>query len=235
MRLENQIFLRSLCWQCSWSFTRMQCLGLAYAIYPLLKKLYGKNPLQLTRRTRCYLNCFNSNPYLAAGILGFLVHMESQGEAMGDQGLSLSSSLSALYGAVGDNFFWNGLKPMTSALAVMIFFWSPGLKALLFLLLFYNLVHICIRYTVYLYGVHRGIGVLEKIDSWRLPLVRDIMEYVTTVSLAVTAFLMVDYFNVKSRLGAGLFYLLILLLIAGLWWYKKTGCKGFFIKKSELI
>ena len=213
----------------------MQCLGLAYAIYPLLKKLYAKNPAQLTRRTRAYLNCFNSNPYLAAGILGFLVHMEKQGEEMGDQGLSLSSSLSALYGAVGDNFFWNGLKPMTSALAVMIFFWHPGLVAPLFLLFFYNLVHICIRYAVYLYGVHRGIGVLEKIDSWRLPRLRDIMEYITTISLAVTAFLMVDFFNVKSRFGANLFYLLILLLVAGLWWYKKTGGKGIFLKKSECL
>ncbi len=210
----------------------MQCLGLAYAIYPLLKKLYGHNPAQLIRRTRCYLNCFNSNPYLAAGILGFLVHMESQGEEMGDQGLSLSSSLSALYGAVGDNFFWNGLKPMASALAVMIFFWHPGLAGPVFLLLFYNLVHICIRYVVYLYGVHRGIGVLEKIDSLRLPLLRNIMEYITTVSLAVTVFLMVDYFNFKSSLGATLFYLLMLLLIAGLWWYRKNVHRSFSLKNQ---
>ncbi len=235
MRLENRIFLRSFCWQCSWSFTRMQCLGLAYAIYPLLKKLYGHDQAQLTRRTRCYLNCFNSNPYLAAGILGFLVHMESQGEEMGDQGLSLSSGLSALYGAVGDNFFWNGLKPMTSALAVMIFFWRPGLAAPVFLLLFYNLVHISIRYVVYLCGVHRGIGVLEKIDSWRLPLLRNIMEYITTASLAVTVYLMVDYFNLQRGFGADLFYLFMLLLVAGLWWYRKTGSKGFCLKNRSAL
>ena len=208
----------------------MQCLGLAYAIYPLLEKLYGKNPEQLTRRTRCYLNCFNSNPYLAAAILGFLVNMESQGEKMGDQGLSLSSGLSALYGAVGDNFFWNGLKPMTSAIAVMIFFWRPGLSAIVFLLLFYNVVHIGIRYTVYLYGVHRGIGVLEKIAGWRLPLLRNIMEYITTASLALTTFLMVDYFDLKSGLGRNLTYLLLLLLVAGLWWRKKQGLKPILLK-----
>lgn len=204
----------------------MQCLGLAYAIYPLLEKLYGKNSVQLTRRTRCYLNCFNSNPYLAAAVLGFFVHMESQGEEMGDQGLNLSSSLAGLYGAVGDNFFWNGLKPMTSALAVMIFFWRPGLAAIFFLLLFYNLVHLGMRYTVYLYAFHRGIRVLEKIDSWRLPLLRDIMEYVTTISLAVTTFLLVDYLNLKSVLGHDSSYLLLLsLLAAGLWWRKKLGLK----------
>jgi len=213
----------------------MQCLGLAYAITPLLEKLYGKDPERLTRRTRRYLDCFNTNPYLAAAILGFLVHMESQSEEMGDQGLYLSSSLAGLYGAVGDNFFWNGLKPMTSAIAVMIFFWRPGLTAVLFLLLFYNLVHFGVRYIVYLSALHRGIGVLEKIDSLRLPLLRNIMGYVTTASLAVTTFLLVDYFNLKKGLGGNFAHLLVLVLVAGLWWRKKSGSKSSFNKQSEPV
>jgi len=213
----------------------MQCLGLAYAIAPLLEKLYGKDPEQLTRRTRRYLNCFNTNPYLAAAILGFLVHMESQSEEMGDQGLYLSSSLAGLYGAVGDSFFWNGLKPMTSAIAVMIFFWHPGLTAVLFLLLFYNLVHFGVRYMVYFCALHRGIGVLEKIDSCQLPLLRNIMGYITTVSLAVTTFLLVDYFDLKRELGSNLAYLLVLLLVAGLWWRKKSSAESSFNKQSEPV
>lgn len=211
----------------------MQCLGLAYAIAPLLEKLYGGDREKLTRRTRCYLNCFNTNPYLAAAILGFLVHMESQSEEMGDQGIYLSSSLAGLYGAVGDSFFWNGLKPMTSAIAVMIFFWHPGLTAILFLLLFYNMVHFGVRYMVYFLALHRGIGVLEKIDSWRLPLLRNIMGYITTASLAVTTFLLVDYFDLKREMGGNCAYLLVLLLIAGLWWRKKVSSESSFIKQSE--
>ncbi len=211
----------------------MQCLGLAYAIAPLLEKLYGEDPEKLTRRTRQYLGCFNTNPYLAAAILGFLVHMESQSAEMGDQGLNLSSSLAGLYGAVGDNFFWNGLKPMTSALAVMIFFWHPGLAAVFFLLLFYNLVHFGVRYMVYFCALHRGIGVLEKVDSWRLPLLRNIMGYITTASLAVTTFLMVEYFDLQRELGGTLAHLLVLLLIVGLWLRKQTVVGSFFHKQSE--
>ncbi len=213
----------------------MQCLGLAYAIAPLLEKLYGEDSEQLTRRTRRYLNCFNTNPYLAAAILGFLVHMESQSEEMGDQGLDLSSGLAGLYGAVGDNFFWNGLKPMTSALAVMIFFWHPGLMSVLFLLLFYNLVHFGVRYMVYFCALHRGIGVLEKIDSWRLPLLRNIMGYITTASLAVTTFLLVGYFDLQRELGGNFAHLLVLLLVAGFWWRKKSGSESSFNKQSEPV
>lgn len=193
LRLEQQIFLRSLCWQTSWNFARMQCLGLAYAIYPLLEKLYGKDSEHLARRARRYLVCFNTNPYMAAAILGFMVHMERQGEEMGDQGLALSGSLGGLYGAVGDAFFWNGLKPMVSSLAVMIFFWRPGLWAPLFLICAYNIVHLGMRYTIYLHGLHRGIGVIETINGWHLPAVRNAMEYVTSASLAVTAFLLLNY------------------------------------------
>ncbi len=211
----------------------MQSLGLAYAIAPLLEKLYGKDPEKLTRRTRCYLGCFNTNPYLAAAILGFLVHMESQSEAMGDQGLYLSSGLAGLYGAVGDNFFWNGLKPMTSALAVMIFFWHPGLTAVFFLLLFYNLVHFGVRYVVYFWALHRGIGVLEKIDGWHLPRLRNIMGYITTASLAVTTFLLVDYFDLQRELGGNLAHLLVLLLVAGLWWRKQSAAGNSFHKQAD--
>ena len=204
----------------------MQCLGLAYAIYPLLEKLYGKDSEHLARRTRRYLVCFNTNPYLAAAILGFLVHMESQGEDMGDQGLALSGSLAGLYGALGDAFFWNGLKPMVSAVAVMIFFWRPGLWALVFLLCAYNLVHFGVRYTVYLHGLHRGIGVIETINSWHLPLVRNVMEFVTTASLAVTTFLLIDYFSLGGVTARTLPGLLMLTLVGWLGWRRKDLDSG---------
>ena len=224
LRLEQRIFLRSLCWQTSWNFARMQCLGLAYAIFPLLEKLYGKDSEHLAQRTRRYLVCFNTNPYMAAAILGFMVHMEQQGEEMGDQGLALSGSLGGLYGAVGDAFFWNGLKPMVSALAVMIFFWHPSLWAAIFLLCAYNLVHLGMRYTIFLHGLHRGIGVIETINGWHLPAVRNAMEFITSASLAVTAFLLVDYFALN---GAGAqtspFFVLLVLIVWFGWRRKRLG------------
>jgi hypothetical protein len=125
---------------------------------------------------------------------------------------------------------------MTSAIAVMIFFWRPGLTSVLFLLLFYTLVHFGVRYIVYFSALHRGIGVLEKIDSWRLPLLRNIIGYVTTASLAVTTFLLVDYFDLKGECGGNrLVYLLVSLLVAGLWWRKKAVSESSFNKQSEPV
>jgi PTS system mannose-specific IID component len=221
LKLEQRIFLRSLLWQASWNFARMQCLGLAYAIYPLLEKLYGKGSKKLNQRLKCYLVCFNTNPYLAAAILGFLVHMESQGEEMGDQGLALSGNLAGLYGAVGDNFFWGGLKPMVSVLAVMIYFWKPGLLAPLFLVLVYNVIHLGLRYSVFLYGLHRGIGVIEVIDRWHLPRFKEYMELVTAGALATTLFFAARFFGLSAAAGnGGLGFVVLLLVTVGLVWYR---------------
>lgn len=221
--LEKKIFVRSLCWQTSWNFARMQCLGLAYAIFPLLQQLYGHDPQRLRDRTRRYLVCFNTNPYMAAAILGFLVHMEKQGEEMGDQGLSLSGSLAGLYGAVGDAFFWNGLKPFACVLATAIYFWRPGLWAPLVLLLVYNLVHLGLRYAVYLNGLHRGIGVIETINGWQLPRLRMVMEQLTTATLAFLVFALVRFHGFVAVEKP--VYVLFLLLGGALYaWRRWAGC-----------
>lgn len=219
LALEQRIFLRSLCWQTSWNFARMQCLGLAFAIYPLLENLYGDRPEDLRRRLRRYLVCFNSNPYMAAAILGFLVHMEKQGEAMGDQGLELSGSLAGLYGSVGDAFFWNGLKPLVCVLATAVYFWRPGLLAPLLLLLVYNVIHLGLRYAVFLYGLQRGIGVIETINSWHLPQLRAVMEQLTTALLAVIVYGLLRFYGYGTEPKAA--FLLLLLFGAGLFFWQR--------------
>ncbi|HDS17189.1 MAG TPA: PTS mannose transporter subunit IIA [Proteobacteria bacterium] len=231
LRLEQRIFLRSLCWQTSWNFAGMQCLGLAYAIYPLLENRYGHDRELLIRRVRRYLVCFNTNPYLGAAILGFLAHMEGQGEEMGDQGLALSGSLAGLYGAVGDAFFWNGLKPMVCTLAVLLYFLAPGLLAPLFLILIYNVVHLGLRYAVFLHGLHRGIGVIEVIDGWHLPRLRNAMEVLTSAGLAVIVYLLAIHFGFV-RVTAP--FLLFLLLLSGFYWWRKKN-SGMGCRLREII
>jgi hypothetical protein len=62
------------------------------------------------------------------------------------------------------------------------------------------------------------------------------MGYVTTASLAVTTFLLVDYFDLKGECGGNrLVYLLVLLLVAGLWWRKKAVSESSFNKQSEPV
>ena len=70
-----RVFVRSLALQASWSFRGLQSLGFAYAMEPALERIYpaaGDRRLALQR----HLGFFNSNPVLAAAILGCAVRME---------------------------------------------------------------------------------------------------------------------------------------------------------------
>ncbi len=181
--LEQRIFLRSLLWQASWNFSRMQSMGLAYAIYPLLEQQYGNEREKLTKKVKSYLDFFNTNPVMAAAILGIHVNLEKSGQ--GEYGLLMGKNLSSLYGAIGDAFFWNGIKPAMASLAVLVYFIGGGLWAPLTLLIGYNIIHLSIRYLIYIQGVRHGLNVVNTIHHWQLPKVQVIINYLTAGLLAL--------------------------------------------------
>ena len=182
LSLEQRIFLRSLCWQASWNFSRMQNMGLAYAIYPLLEQLYGNDQTLLVKKVKDYLSFFNTNPIMAAAVLGIHVNLEKNGQ--GEYSLLLAKNLNSLYGAVGDAFFWNGVKPAMASLAVLIYYFGGGFWAPVALLLGYNIFHLGIRYLIYIQGVQHGLEVVNTIHHWQLPKVKMIINYLTTGILA---------------------------------------------------
>ena len=175
--LEQRIFLRSLFWQASWNFSRMQNMGLAYAIYPLLEQLYGNDREKLTKKVKSYLDFFNTNPIMAAAVLGIHINLEKSGQ--GEYGLLMGKNLNSLYGAIGDAFFWNGIKPAMSSLAVLIYFIGGGFWAPLTLLIGYNVIHLSIRYLIYIQGVRYGLNVVNTIHHWQLPKLKMIINYLT--------------------------------------------------------
>ncbi len=123
----------------------MQSLGFAFAMLPVLRKLYP-DPTERAARIRQHLEYFNTQPYLASFALGATARAEldaSEGAPATDIS-GIKSSLAGPLGALGDGFFWGGVKPMAAALAVAFMlsglWWAP-----LFYLLFYNVWHVGAR------------------------------------------------------------------------------------------
>jgi len=152
-----RVFARGLLIQASWSFERMQSLGFAYAIEPVLRKLY---PVQseYESRLKLHMGYFNTQPYLASFILGAVVRLE-QDRALGiktDADVQgLKSSLMAPLGALGDSFFWGALKPLAAVVAVALlmtgYWWAPFL-----FLVFYNIWHVGLRAGMLFWGYQSG-------------------------------------------------------------------------------
>jgi PTS system mannose-specific IID component len=147
------VFCRALLIQASWSVDRMQTIGFAYALEPVLRKLYT-DPSEYENRLKFHMDYFNTQPYFASFILGATVRME-QDRASGRNETAdvsgLKKNLMAPLGALGDSFFWGALKPMAAAIAVasMIagFWWAP----LLFLVIF-NAWHLGLRLAMLFWG-----------------------------------------------------------------------------------
>lgn len=162
------VLRRSFLIQASWSFERMQSLGFAYALEPVLRKLYP-DPIEYESRLKLHLDYFNTQPYLAAFILGAVVRLE-QDRANGLNAATdiqgFKASLMAPLGALGDSFFWGSLKPLAVVVAAALIITGSWWAPLLFLAI-YNSVHIGLRAGVLFRGYRSGGDAVDLMSRYR--------------------------------------------------------------------
>lgn len=165
-----RVFLRSLFLQASWNPQGMQNLGLAYAIYPALERLYPERQA-LEAAVRRHLVFFNTHPYVAAAIVGGVLYHEqriARGEEPPDKVVAFKAALMGPLAALGDGFFWLSLKPATGAVCAALVPVLAAWAAVLFLFL-YNLVHLTLRARLYLLGLTLGDRLVEAVARANLP------------------------------------------------------------------
>ncbi|HLM43465.1 MAG TPA: PTS system mannose/fructose/sorbose family transporter subunit IID [Myxococcaceae bacterium] len=165
-----RVFLRSLFLQASWNPQGMQNLGLAYALYPALERLYPERQA-LEAAVRRHLVFFNTHPYVAAAIVGGVLYHEqriARGEEPPDRVVAFKAALMGPLAALGDGFFWLSLKPATGAVCAALVPVLAAWAAVLFLFL-YNLVHLTLRARLYLLGLSLGDRLVEAVARANLP------------------------------------------------------------------
>jgi PTS system mannose-specific IID component len=161
-----RIFLRTLLVQGSLNFSRMQNLGLSFALMPWIRLQAARsgNVPELLHR---HLQYFNTHPYFVAPIAGAVLHMEHKGES-GEEVARLKTALMGPYAAIDDAFFWGALKPLSSIAA---FF--PALIGMpvapFILLILYNPPHIVLRIAGFISGWRNGRMSVEFFRKLELP------------------------------------------------------------------
>lgn len=165
-----RVLLRSLLLQASWNPQGMQNLGLAYALFPALKAIH-RDPQELEAAVRRHLSFFNTHPYVAAAILGGVLHHEkkiARGEEAPDRVLAFKAALMGPLAALGDGFFWLSLKPAVGAFCAALVPVLHAWAAVLFLLL-YNAVHFTFRWRMFRIGLEQGDRLVESVGKANLP------------------------------------------------------------------
>ncbi|MFH1563759.1 MAG: PTS system mannose/fructose/sorbose family transporter subunit IID [Nitrospirota bacterium] len=163
-----KVFFRSLFVMAVFNFERMQNVGFAYILFPIIKRLYSTPQVQKEVLLR-HLEYINTHPYLVSSIAGIIISKEEE-LSKGNEGLTpgdisvLKSCLTAPVAGLGDALFWATYRPLISLLGVILIltlmfagksiFWGLG-----FFLIIYNIVCLPVRFI----GIKKGYLLKEQL------------------------------------------------------------------------
>ncbi|KFX18749.1 PTS mannose transporter subunit IID [Pectobacterium parvum] len=162
------VFIRSNLFQVSWNFERMQALGFCFSMVPVIRRLYPENSEERKQAIKRHLEFFNTQPFVAAPILGVTMAMEEQranGAPIDDAAINgLKVGLMGPLAGVGDPIFWGTARPVFAALGAGIAMSGSLLGPVLFFVLF-NLVRLLVRYYGVAYGYRKGIDIVSDMGG----------------------------------------------------------------------
>lgn len=164
---RGRALLRLAALQASWTYERMQGVGIAVAMEPLLEPL-EKSPERVRAARARSAQYFNAHPFLAGAAAGALAKAELDQEP-GERILRLRTALSGPLGALGDQLFWAGIVPATMGLALMAMTVGGGLRALAVCVAVYNLIRVAVTAWGLNIGLAHGMQVAHAISQSWLP------------------------------------------------------------------
>lgn len=110
--------------EASVSYERLQAPGFFYAISPVLVKLYGDNPEELTAACKRHMQFYNSEPYCGLAIHGITLALEEEranGSPISDEAInSLKTGLMGPLAGLGDSVRAGTIAPIVTAFCISI-------------------------------------------------------------------------------------------------------------------
>jgi len=163
-RLRALIRLASL--QASWTYERMQGVGLGVASEPLLDSLTDPDHVRAARSRS--VQYFNAHPYLGGIAAGALARAELDHEP-GERIVRLRRALSGPLGALGDQLFWAGVVPATMSGLLVAVVWGGGVLAIVTAVIAYNIGRMLVTAWGLRIGLHHGLHVAQAVGASWLP------------------------------------------------------------------
>lgn len=142
------VYFRSLTLDSSWNYERMQNIAYAYAMSPIIRRLY-KNKKDRKDALERHLEFMSVTPHISTLLFGISGAMEEENSKNSNFNPSsinaVKSSLMGPIAGVGDSFFWGTLKVIASGIAISLATQGNILGPILFLLII-NIPHFILRY-----------------------------------------------------------------------------------------
>ncbi|MBU3099011.1 MULTISPECIES: PTS mannose transporter subunit IID [Clostridium] len=166
----RSMFIRSNFLLGSYNFERMQSIGFCVTLIPAIKRLYSKKEDQAEALKR-HLEFFNTQPFVAAPIMGITAAMEEQkanGAQIDDAAISsVKVGLMGPLAGVGDPIFWGTARPVIAAIGAGIAITGSVVGPLLFFLLF-NGLRLGTLWLGLNYGYKKGTEIVTDVSGNKL-------------------------------------------------------------------
>jgi PTS system mannose-specific IID component len=248
-RIIFSMLWRSLFVQAIWNFERLQNIGFAFGLLPLLKTLYPdreKRKEALIRHT----GFFNTHPYMANIIFGLVATMEEDkvngGPITDDEIVVLKHNMAGPLAAIGDTFFWATWRPFVAILTtglILIFFryrsfYGTWFAPVVFLTV-YNILNVPFRYWSLLVSYHQRSRVIDLIAELEFQFAVDMVRLAGFIVLLIVVALYFWLFSANMfetasyilailvamvmgclRLSPALIFYAVILLSIGLVWLR---------------
>lgn len=159
-------FVRSNFLLGSFNFERMQAIGFCVSMVPILKRLYKGDELKAALKR--HLEFFNTQPFVAAAIMGIIGAMEEKranGAEISPATLSgVKVGLIGPLAGVGDPIFWGTVRPVLAALGAGIALTGSLIGPLIFFVAF-NAIRLATHWYGVQYGYSKGTQLVENIGG----------------------------------------------------------------------
>ena len=161
-------FVRSNFLLGSFNFERMQSMGFCCAMMPILKRVYGDKKEEMKAALKRHLEFFNTQPFVAAAIMGIIGAMEEKRANGADiSPATLSGVKVGLIGplaGVGDPIFWGTIRPVLAALGAGIALTGSIIGPIIFFIAF-NAIRLATHWYGVKYGYEKGTQLVENIGG----------------------------------------------------------------------
>lgn len=201
----QRLFWRSIPMEGSWNYERMDNLGFAWAIMPILKKLYPDQKDFADALTR-ELTLYNVTPYISTFPMAIAAAMEETNSMdFSFNTNSIQDVKTALMGplsGIGDAFFWGTLRILATGVGTSLAIKGSILGPILFFLIF-NIPHYLMRYYGTFLGYGLGTNVMSKIE--KTGIMDKVTEYASIVGMMVVGAMTMGMVKVNfvTKIGIG--------------------------------
>ena len=158
-------WLRCFAIQGAWNYRTLVGSGIAYAMIPLLSRIYAGDPVGYRAALQRHLENFNGHPYLCGMAVGALARLEYEGvEEVRIR--RFRTALRGPLGTIGDRLVWAGWRPFCVLLAICAFgLGASAWWAVLGFLIVYNLGHMGLRIWAFRTGWQAGLDVGRRLTA----------------------------------------------------------------------